>query len=188
MTKIRLGTCSPAPADSPQAALARVETFAGQAAAQGVDLLLLPEAFLGGGYPRGVSFGSTLGADNAGGREAFLQYFQRAVDLGDVVGDAGAGGGDAWVYKTGDNSLTPGDGTRETLERIARETGVFLVVGAIERAGGSLYCAVIYVCPTQGVLGKRRKVQPVSPLFHPHPPFFVHAVLIFSPPRPAWNV
>ncbi|KAL1898893.1 hypothetical protein Sste5346_003304 [Sporothrix stenoceras] len=159
MTRIRLGTCSPAPAGSPQASLALLETLARRAASQSIDLLLLPEAFLGGGYPRGVNFGSTLGADNTEGREAFLQYFQRAVDFGDVVGDAGAGGGDAWVYKT-DDKLPTGDGTRETLERIARETGVFLVVGAIEKAGGSLYCAVVYVCPTQGVLGKRRKVQP----------------------------
>lgn len=55
-----------------------------------------------------------------------------------------------------------GDGTREELERIAKETGVFLVTGLVERAGGSLYCAVVYVCPTLGVLGKRRKVMPVS--------------------------
>jgi nitrilase len=57
-----------------------------------------------------------------------------------------------------------GDGTREELDRIARETGVFLVVGCIERAGGSLYCAVVYVCPKKGAIGKRRKVMPVSVL------------------------
>lgn len=171
MTKIRLGTCSPPAADTPQASLSLLEKLARRAAAQGVDLLLLPEAFLGSGYPRGVSFGSVLGASNAEGREAYLHYFQRAVDFGDVVGEAGAGGGDAWVEKgqradDDDDEKTrdpsPGDGTRESLERIARETGVLLVVGAIEKAGGSLYCAVVYVCPTRGVLGKRRKVQPVG--------------------------
>lgn len=55
-----------------------------------------------------------------------------------------------------------GDGTREELERIARDTGVFLVTGLVERSGGTLYCAVVYVCPKLGVLGKRRKVMPVS--------------------------
>ena len=56
-----------------------------------------------------------------------------------------------------------GDGTRETLERVANETGVFIVVGVIERAAGSLYCSALYVDPARGVLGKRRKVMPVSP-------------------------
>lgn len=65
-----------------------------------------------------------------------------------------AGGG-------GDGEKRRGDGTRERLEEIARETGVFLVVGVVERAGGSLYCAVVYVCPREGCVGKRRKVMPV---------------------------
>ena len=55
-----------------------------------------------------------------------------------------------------------GDGTRERLEEIARETGVFLAVGLVERSGGSLYCAVVYVCPREGCLGKRRKVMPTG--------------------------
>jgi hypothetical protein len=55
-----------------------------------------------------------------------------------------------------------GDGTREFLERVARETKILLITGLIERAGGSLYCAVVYVDPKRGVLGKRRKVMPVS--------------------------
>src|SRR5690606_721789 len=55
-----------------------------------------------------------------------------------------------------------GDGTREEVERIARETQVFLVTGLIEKAGGSLYCSVVYICPKLGIIGKRRKVMPVS--------------------------
>ncbi|OAA55773.1 Nitrilase/cyanide hydratase and apolipoprotein N-acyltransferase [Niveomyces insectorum RCEF 264] len=181
MTKIRLGTCSPAAGDTPQGSLAVLERLARRAAAQGVDLLLLPEAFLGSGYPRGEPFGCAVGSRTAAGREAYLQYFRRAVDFGDVVGPAGEGGGAEWVNRSGgrDKGRTdtgagretddgggggdrPGDGTRETLERIARETGVFLVTGAIERAGGSLYCAVVYVCPKRGILAKRRKVQPTG--------------------------
>jgi nitrilase len=53
-----------------------------------------------------------------------------------------------------------GDGTREELERIARETGGFVVTGVVERCGGMLYCGVLYVCPRLGVVGKRRKVMP----------------------------
>ena len=55
-----------------------------------------------------------------------------------------------------------GDGTREELERIARETGVFIVTGLLERSGGTLYCTAVYVCPRYGVLGKRRKVMPTG--------------------------
>lgn len=55
-----------------------------------------------------------------------------------------------------------GDGTREVLERVARETGVFVVTGLVERCAGSLYCAVVYVDPVRGVLGKRRKVMPTG--------------------------
>ena len=59
-----------------------------------------------------------------------------------------------------------GDGTREELERIARETGVFIVTGLVEKSGGTLYCAVVYVCPRLGVLGKRRKVMPVCVMIY----------------------
>lgn len=69
-----------------------------------------------------------------------------------------------WVEKTLEQPRegVRGDGTREELERVARETGVFLVVGLVERSGGTLYCAVVYVCPKLGMLGKRRKVMPVK--------------------------
>jgi nitrilase len=39
---------------------------------------------------------------------------------------------------------------------------VFIVTGLVERAGGTLYCGVVYVCPRLGVLGKRRKVMPTG--------------------------
>lgn len=172
--KIRLGTASPASQPTVRETLAQLRALAGRAARDhAVDLLVLPEAYLGG-YPRGTAFGCVVGGRSAEGRDEYLRYFRGAVDLGDEVGPGAAGGGERWVRremgtgsgkeegKTEGGEARVGDGTREELEGIARETGVFIVVGCIERAGGSLYCAVVYVDPKLGVIGKRRKVMPVS--------------------------
>ncbi|RCI17351.1 hypothetical protein L249_3131 [Ophiocordyceps polyrhachis-furcata BCC 54312] len=161
MPTIRLGTASPAARATTAATLAHLAELADDAGALGVDLLLLPEAFLGG-YPRGSSFGCIVGSRSAAGRDEFARYFDAAVDLGDTVGD-GAGAGSRWRRRElGDGAGGNGDGTREELERIARQSGVFLVVGCVEKAGGSLYCAVVYVCPHEGIIGKRRKVMPTG--------------------------
>jgi len=171
-TKIRLGTASPGTRATTKETLAQLEQITKRAAEKKIDILLLPEAYIGG-YPRGTSFGCVIGSRTMEGRDEYLRYFQSAVDLGDTVGN-GAGAGDAWIKrelptdrvpgseKEGEAKNIRGDGTREELERIARETGVFLVTGLIEKTGGSMYCSVVYVCPKLGVIGKRRKVMPVS--------------------------
>jgi nitrilase len=159
---IRLGTASPGTPSSTAETIALVDTLAQRAASSKIDILLLPEAFIGG-YPRGSYFGCKIGDRSAAGREEFARYFDKAIDLGDTVGPAGGGAGIKWVKRQiGEEDEVRGDGSREELERIARDTGVFVVVGCIEKAGGSLYCSVVYVCPKEGMLGKRRKVLPTG--------------------------
>lgn len=139
--------------------LKQLEAKVKEAAAQGVDLILFPEVYLGG-YPRFATFGAKIGQRTPDGYQQYLTYFQGAIDLGDTP----QGADDDWIHRrlpTSENGLR-GDGIREELERIAQETGVYIVTGVLERSGGTLYCSVVYVDPAKGVVGKRRKIQPTA--------------------------
>ncbi|PQE09626.1 hypothetical protein CJF32_00007100 [Rutstroemia sp. NJR-2017a WRK4] len=158
-TKLRLAVAQSYTLSTTSATLAALAETVRKAAAQSIDLILFPEAYLGG-YPRTATFGAAVGARDPKGREQFLHYFKDAVDLGDTP----EGAGQKWVNKeleVGEDGKR-GDGTREELERIARDTGVFVVTGLVERCGGTLYCGVVYVCPRLGMIGKRRKVMPTG--------------------------
>ena len=157
---IKIGFSQSHTLDTTAATLSALEQTTHQAAAKQIDILLFPEVYLGG-YPRTCNFGAAVGSRTVEGRNQFLSYFKQAVDLGDTP----PGAGDAWIERKlplGADGRPRGDGTREALERIARQTGVFVVTGLLERSGGTLYCAAVYVCPRRGVVGKRRKVMPTG--------------------------
>lgn len=106
-----------------------------KAAANGAELIVFPEALLGG-YPKGASFGAPVGLRKPEGREAFRRYYEAAIDL-------------------------DGDEVAMIAEATA-ETGIFAVIGCIERDGGTLYCTALYFDGKHGLIGKHRKLMPTA--------------------------
>jgi nitrilase len=115
--------------------LDKVASLTADAARPGAKLVVFPEAFVGG-YPKGAQFGTTLGIRTPEGREQFRQYFDSAIDV-------------------------PGPVT-ERLGQISVEHGVHLVIGVIEREGGTLYCTVLFFNAGGELLGKHRKLMPTA--------------------------
>jgi nitrilase len=115
--------------------IAKLDHFAGICAEKRVDLAVFPEAFIGG-YPKGMSFGATLGIRTDEGRGLFQQYADCAITVPGVI--------------------------TERIGNIAKKHSLYLVVGAIERAGGTLYCTALYVGPDGTLLGKHRKLMPTA--------------------------
>ena len=120
--------------DTP-ATLAKGERLIREAAGAGARLVVLPEAFLGG-YPKGLDFGVTVGSRTPGGRDEFRRYFESAVDL-------------------------PGPES-DHLADLATELDVHLVVGVIERDGGTLYCTAAFFVPGAGLVARHRKLMPTA--------------------------
>ena len=118
-----------------EATLKKVGYLVKQAADRGAALVLMPEAFVSG-YPVGLDFGARVGLRQPKGREDFRRYYESAVDV-------------------------PGPAC-EALGRVAKEGRVFLVIGVIERDGGTLYCTVLFFSPDGTLMGKHRKLMPTA--------------------------
>jgi nitrilase len=114
--------------------LTKLEDLVADAARAGAELAVFPEAFVGG-YPRGLTFGTVVGDRTAEGRDHFRRYWESAVEV-------------------------PGPAV-DRLADLARATGLHLVVGVVERDGGTLYCTVLFFSPA-GYLGKHRKLMPTA--------------------------
>ena len=115
--------------------LCKVRALASDAARQGAQLVLFPEAFVSA-YPRGLSFGAVIGSRSEEGREEFRRYWESSVDV-------------------------PGPAVDE-LAGMARENKIYLVIGVVERDLGTLYCTVLFFAPDGGYLGKHRKIMPTA--------------------------
>jgi nitrilase len=106
-----------------------------EAAGKGAKIVLFPEAFIPA-YPRGLSFGTVIGSRDPRGRKDFFRYFDNSVAV-------------------------PGE-TTEVLGQAARKHGIYLVMGVIEKEGGTLYCTILYFGPDGTLLGKHRKLKPTG--------------------------
>jgi len=109
------------------------------AAGQGAEVVLLPEAFVPA-YPRGLSFGTVVGNRTAAGRLLWQRYW--------------------------DNTIEVPSADTEMLGKAARDAGVYLAIGVVERdrefGGGTLYCTLLYFGPDGQLLGKHRKLKPTA--------------------------
>ena len=119
----------------PQASADKAAGLIREAASAGAKLIVFPEAFLGG-YPKGASFGTPVGMRKPEGRADYQRYYEGAVDLdGPEVG--------------------------AIVEAVA-ETETFVVMGVIERDGGSLYCTALFFDGGRGLIAKHRKLMPTG--------------------------
>lgn len=58
----------------------KAEKYIAEAASKGAELVLFPEAFIGG-YPRGFRFGLAVGVHNEEGRDEFRKYHASAIHV-----------------------------------------------------------------------------------------------------------
>jgi len=115
--------------------LDRFETLVAQATIAEAELVVFPEAFIGG-YPKGATFGAVVGERSEAGRALFTRYRASAIEI-------------------------PG----EPFDRIrgcVADHRVHAAVGVIERSGGTLYCTAILVAPDGTLLGRHRKLIPTG--------------------------
>ncbi|GAB1384926.1 carbon-nitrogen hydrolase family protein [Melaminivora sp.] len=120
--------------DTP-ATLAHTERLMEQAAAAGAQLVVFPEAFIGG-YPKGADFHIFIGARTPEGRREFQKYYDAAVALnGPEIAQ---------------------------LAKAAGRLKLHVCIGIIERDGGTLYCTAVYLGPDGQLLGHHRKLMPTA--------------------------
>jgi len=115
--------------------LEKARALIAEAAGRGGRLIVFPEAFVGG-YPRGLDFGARVGSRTPEGRDLFRRYWEGCVEV------------------PGPATLVLGDAVRQA--------GAHLVIGVVERDGGTLYCSVLFFAPDGTLLGKHRKLMPTA--------------------------
>ena len=136
LSHVRAAVVQAAPVlfESPKS-LQKLADLTADAAQKKAELVVFPEAFIGG-YYKGHDFGVSIGVRTTEGRDEFRRLFENSIDV-------------------------PGKAT-EFIGSVARDYAVHLVVGVIERDGGTLYCTALIFGPEGPLLGKHRKLMPTA--------------------------
>lgn len=115
--------------------LERMARHCEEAAQHSAELVVFPEAYIGG-YPKGLDFGARIGSRTSDGRNDFLRYSESAI-------------------------LVPGVETSR-IGSLAAKIRAYVVTGVVERDGGTLYCTVLFFSPDGDLMGKHRKLVPTA--------------------------
>jgi nitrilase len=117
------------------ATLDKTPALIARCAEREVQVALFPEAFIGG-YPKGLTFGASVGMRRPEGRDWFARYFEAAI-------------------------VVPGPET-DAIGEACGKARLYAVIGVVERDGGTLYCTALFVAPDGTLLGKHRKLMPTA--------------------------
>jgi nitrilase len=121
--------------DGTAATVAQIVSFEKEIRQSACQLLVMPEALLGG-YPKGADFGTRVGYRSPAGREEFLRYWQQSVTIdGPEVG---------------------------AVAELAERCSTAVVIGIIERSEATLYCTALFISECGEVVGKHRKLMPTA--------------------------
>ncbi len=136
--KVKVGLVQDSPVffDKPKT-LDKIEALTKKYVQEGCELLVFPESFIPG-YPRGFDFGAKVGSRTDEGRELYATYRKHSFSL---------------------------EGPElKRLEKLARTQNVYLVIGVTEKREehGSLFCSMLYISPSDGLLAVHRKIKPTG--------------------------
>jgi nitrilase len=108
-----------------------------EAASQNAELIVFPESFIPC-YPYGMTFGFTVGARTAAGREDWKRYYDGSV-------------------------VVPGPET-EQLGEAAKKANAYVSIGITERdaVNATLYCTNLIFSPDGTLVSKHRKLKPTG--------------------------
>jgi len=120
-----------------EATLKKIESLTEKAANEGAELILFPEAFIGG-YPRGLSFGTVIGSRKPAGREDWFTYWNACPVIDET-----------FCKRLGD---------------LSKRFGVHLGLGVVEKSkvGSSLFCSFLVFNPEGCLVHHHRKIKPTG--------------------------